>query len=145
MAGEPPAIQISAGILRTRDLVELYYQGRMVVQVKSNQISISTGAPTQILQQDPRRIRYELIFEQFVPTASAAVDIGTPTEIAQSTSMEFILLGESNYTIIRDFRSDMEGVCIELSAQPSVLTGAPSVTVSSRETFLTPLPVDELP
>lgn len=145
MSGAPTSDQIKYGLLRTRDLVELYYQGRMVVRVVCTNYSLPSGSVVKILQQNMTRIRYELIFENIVAASVSLVDIGSIPEISAGNSQEFVLTNQANFMLTRDFRSDMEGVCLELNATAGTQSGAPNVFVGVRETFLTPLPMDELP
>lgn len=141
MAGTPTSDQIKFGILRTRDLVELYYQGRMVVNVAENELAINGNTQTNILQQDPRRIRYEIIITAENPASTTNINIGSPAAVTGSTCELYFLAANQNIVIIRDFRSDMEGVVLPIDILGS--NPGTGIVVSTRETFLTPLPVDE--
>jgi hypothetical protein len=138
MGGSP---QLLYGVLRTRDLVELYYGRRMVVNVRQTAWSPTLGVPLEILQQDPRRIRYEIVIE-CTGTARIYTDIGTQADQDSENTLEYQTQVGENTIIERNFLSDMEGVTLQqIALFTSAGAGAPVVAV--RETFLSPLPVDE--
>ena len=141
MGGTPTSDQIKFGILRTRDLVELYYQGRMVVQVRENDPgTLVLFTPVQILRQDPRRTRYEIIIANGGNT-TLEVQIGSLQSINNTNYGTYSIAAGDTLVIIRDFRSDLEGVCLEQFAMATV----GNAVVTTREDFLTPLPADEVP
>ena len=145
MAGTPTSDQIKFGILRTRDLVELYYQGRMNVSVVLTNVAVTLNIRAVLVPQNASRIRYEFLFENIDATGVAIIDFGTPFEIDSGNSQEFVLNPHSNLLITRQFRDDLEGVCIAQSVGAAALSGTPQIFVGVRETLLTPLPADELP
>jgi hypothetical protein len=128
------------GILRCRELVELYYGARMVVSITENSNNLSNAAPQQILGQDPRRIRYEII----VTNAGAAAIVfwlnASQDAVANIASQYTVGAGRS-IVIERDFLTDLDAVTVPVWGQAN----SGGLTVSTRETFLTPAPVDEGP
>lgn len=128
------------GILKCRDLVQLFYGLPMVANVIDSNVEIAAGDIAPILSADPRRIKYEIILTNFGATADQIL-IGTPSAIDQGTALFVGAAPGESYTIKRDFFTDLDSVCIPLSAQ----AGANAWIASIRETFLTPAPVDEIP
>jgi hypothetical protein len=129
------------GVLSCRDLVELYYGARMVVSITENAFSIpDDGSVIPLLLQDPRRIRYEINWQN-----QNAIDVvfsyGSPAAMDLGTNEALVLAPGTGGTFERNWITDQEGVCLALSA--SGFAGA--FGVSTRETFLTPAPVDEVP
>jgi hypothetical protein len=122
-------------------LVELYYAGRMVVSVTYTRFLFNPGDIQQVLSQDPRRIRYELVISGSDMAQTGQVIIGTSTAIDDGTAQVYSYNAGVTIQIERDFRSDMEGVCLPLFCED----GAGGTFISVRETFLTPLPIDEEP
>ena len=137
-----PTDQIAFGILRTRDLVELYYRGRMAVQVIENTPSIGDADGTLLFTQDPRRIRYEIILVNISTTTPSLVQIGSRVGQQSGAAPFYFVAPSGNLIITRNFRTDMEGVTLE---QILSLTSGPSPSARTRVTILTPLPVDEEP
>jgi hypothetical protein len=130
---------IKRGILRTRELVAMYYGRRMVVDLRETFFSNLSGGITQLLKQDPSRIRYELtIMNAQVVVGDLAIGTGKAIQAGQGT--EIIVTPHSTYPIVRDWLGDLEGVCLEVVAD--VFGG--NMNISVRETFLTPAPVDEV-
>lgn len=128
------------GILKCRDLVQLFYGLPMVTAVIDSNVALDASAIAQVLSADPRRIKYEIILTNLGATADGIL-IGTPTDLDQGTALFAGAAAGESYTIKRDFFTDLDSVCIPLSAQ----AGANPWVVSVRETFLTPAPVDEIP
>jgi hypothetical protein len=131
---------IKYGILRTRDLVELYYGARMVTDLVENYFP-SVVNPIVILQQDPRRIRYEVIISYTTGPNPGAVVLGSPRTNAVGIGQTYWLNPGETIIVERDFLTDLDAVTIELDN----LGGTPGIVISTRETFLTPTPVDEGP
>jgi hypothetical protein len=131
---------VKYGILRTRDLVELYYGARMVVSVKESFFT-PTATWAQIMSQDARRIRYELILTNTDGGGNHNIRIGTPGTNDLGTAQSYFVAAQQSLVIQRSFEYDLEGVCLPLNA----LCNSGVITVSVRETFLTPPPVDEFP
>lgn len=128
------------GILKCRDLVQLFYGLPMVAAVIESNVEINAGDTAPILSADPRRIKYEIVLTN-AGTTTDQIAIGTPSAIDLGTALEVGAPAGESYTIKRDFFTDLDSVCIALSAQAL----ANNWVVSVRETFLTPAPVDEIP
>lgn len=113
----------------------------MVVTIKETAFEASSS-PYLILQQDPRRIRYEIFLNPANLVTPAVMYIGSPAAIDSDNAIGIELESlVSSIPIVRDFRSDLEAVCLP------VMVSDPSaqMLVSVRETLLTPAPVDEVP
>lgn len=129
------------GIVRCRDLVELLYGVPMVTSVTAAWFGVgSVAGVTQILLQDSRRIRYELVFlnSGLLPDDCIFNHNGDFTATAYQ---EVYLSAGSVFIIERDFRSDLDAVTLPLF----VLGPGSNIAIGVRETFLTPAPVDEIP
>jgi hypothetical protein len=125
-------------ILGCQQLVELYFGVRMIAIIAENEVALD-GDVDVLIGPDPRRIRYEIILAQ-QNAAVAQVAIGTPQSFDLGTS-QFYVLGQGDTIVIeRNFFDDLDAVTLPLSIQ---LQSESSCTVSTRETFLTPLPTDE--
>lgn len=131
---------IKFGILKTRDLVELWYGARMVVQVRATLFNLQASTVVQILQPDPRRIRYEIVFENFDP-GPATFDLGTQAEQDSGNTLEYQVPTGASVVVTRTWLDDLEGVTLEQTASTDVA----NTRVGVRETILTPIPVDEMP
>jgi hypothetical protein len=128
------------GILKCRDLVQLYYGLPMVVNTKST-VFPASAAPYLILGQDPRRIRYEIWLNPSSVEVEANILLGTPAEIDAGMGVSLTPGNTDGPVVERDFLTDLDGVTI---AQ-MILDSSGEVVFSVRETFLTPAPVDEIP
>lgn len=128
------------GILKCRDLVQLFYGVPMVASVIYSQVGIDASSVAPILSADPRRIKYEIILTNVGATTDQIL-IGAPSAIDLDSGLFIGAPAGESYTIKRDFFIDLDSVCLPLSA----LAGANNWAVSIRETFLTPAPVDEIP
>lgn len=129
------------GILKCRDLVELYYGARMVTFIKQSEFSLSSSTPqTVILGRDPRRIAYELTLCSH-PGVSTTMAIGTDAEIAAGQATIYDLGPSAPIIIPRSFLTYLDAVTAGLQA----LVSAGDVEVSLLEIILTPAPVDEVP
>lgn len=131
---------IKFGILKCRDLVELYYGVRMVTDVKETVISFDGGLSAQILNQDPRRIRYEIVLAN-EDVATQEFDLSSITGGSNNLVTAYSVAPGSTLVIERSFLSDLDSVTKQVWCAISVNTQL----VSVRETFLTPAPVDEIP
>jgi hypothetical protein len=131
---------IKFGMLKCRDLVELYYGARMVASVVESAFSFTAPQTMQILSPDPRRIRYEIIIGNN-NAAPAQLTVGTPSADDGGNDQFYSLPDNETIIIERDFLTDLDCICLALQA--SCNSGA--CIVSVRETFLTPIPVDEMP
>ena len=131
---------ISRGILRTRDLVELYYGARMVGATKRQTAIFDTNtSPQLILGQDVRRISYEIVLAS--ATGLDQCLIGSPAEIDAGFGLLYVVTYGGPFVIKRDFYVDLDTVC-----EPLVMKKvAGTVVATVREVILTPLPVDESP
>lgn len=129
---------IRLGILKCRDLVELYYGARMVTSIIENNQQGNQTTPQVLVGLDPRRIRLEIVLANRDTVNSLTANIGSPGSNNLGTS-ELIQLPPGGTVVIeRNFLTDMESVTLPLEFQ-----GSSSVIYSTRETFLTPLPADE--
>jgi hypothetical protein len=131
---------IKYGILRTRDLVELYYGARMVTDLVENFFG-SFSDTYALLSQDPRRIKYEIIMANTSPSENETVQMGSPRTVASGLAQIYWMRPGETIIVTRDFFTDLDSVCIEVDVQFQ----GPDVQISTRETFLTPTPVDEGP
>jgi hypothetical protein len=136
----PDSPNIKYGILKCRDLVELYYGARMVAALTENLYFLSaTGQTQQILGADPRRISYEIIWESNV--------VGDLLYIGNQTQMDNFQAavykgGNESVVIKRSWLTDLDTVTLPLIAR----AGSTSpYEIFVREVFLTPIPIDELP
>lgn len=128
------------GILKCRDLVQLFYGLPMVANVIDTFIQLQAATSTPILGNDPRRIKYEIILTNNGDVTDQ-IGIGTAADISNAAALVIGVAAGESYTIKRDFFTDLDSVCIGLSA----IAGANNWFASIRETFLTPAPVDEIP
>lgn len=126
------------GIVRCRDLVQLYYGARMAAVLVQKNKALTTGTFVEIMSADPRRVRYEIIIENF-DAAAQFVDIATPEAATSTQQQEYNLPPGSTLIIERDFTTDLDAVTIAVLAN----RGNDNMSISTRETILTPLPVDE--
>lgn len=131
---------IRTGILRTRDLVENDQEARVAVSIIENAFSLADGLTHQILKLDPRRIRYEIVLSNG-GNATDFLLVGSKTPVDLGNALEYKLLAGTTAVIVRDFKTDLDAVVIDVWAA----NNQQPFTVTVRETFLTPLPVDETP
>lgn len=136
----PESPSIKYGILKTRDLVELYYAAQMVANVIESQLAL-TATAQQILKPDPRRIKYEIYIASPGPAALAVVELSTGTAFSSATATVVAISPNTTFAIRRDFLTDFETVCLPVQA----LDLQAQCFITVRETFLTPAPVDQLP
>ena len=120
--------------------MQLYYGARLVAFIKETVPNIPSATPTLLVGQDPRRIRYELIFTNF---DSGPLDIllGQTLDALTTIGLEYQVPENSTLIIERSFLTDLDGVTVSVFCNA---TGS-GFTISSRETILTPAPVDEGP
>lgn len=128
------------GILKCRDLVQLYYGLPMVAALIENLFYVQGGDTVQILGPDPRRIKYEIIISA---QNASIIYIGSLNQMDQSTAAVYQFGSAGVETISRNFLTDLDSVCLPLLARNTASENAFEVFV--RETFLTPAPVDEIP
>jgi hypothetical protein len=131
---------IAFSILKCRDLVQLYYGARLVASVIENTFALATNAQQLLFGQDPRRIKYEIIVQNLQTTA-ADIEMGTPSADDASTDQFYAILPGNSLVVSRDFLTDLDSVCLAIE----LFNNGVPVIVSTRETFLTPAPVDEGP
>jgi hypothetical protein len=132
--------QIKYGILRTRDLVQLYFGARMVASVLETSPGAIVGPTVQIISGDPRRIKYE-IFLANISVAADYVSIFSNGDTSTDNPQLISLPPGASEILTRTFFGDLDAVTLPVFLTP----GAGSINVSVRETFLTTLPADELP
>lgn len=126
------------GIARCRDLVQLYYGGRMVAITKHQQFTLGANA-VQLFTADPRRIAYDLFIAEATAVAAAGVKIAPQLDnIATVGEVVALPIGDT-IIVSRDFRTSLDAVT---QAQWALLVSGNAV-VSTREVLLSPLPVDE--
>jgi len=126
------------GIVRCRDLVQLYYGARMATDVAEDAFDITQGAaPTQILKADSRRIKYEI--QITITGGGGIVILGSPRAFAAGTPQNYALSGNMTVVVERDFLTDLDAVVGDLLCMSEFI----NAVITTRETFLTPLPVDE--
>jgi hypothetical protein len=125
-------------ILQCRDLVQLYYGVRMVAQITESQPILNNSTFTTVIQQDPRRIRYEIIIVND-DAAKQEVDLATGTADDPNFNLVYVIPPGVTMVIERSFLSDLDGVTAGIMG----LSSNSNVHLSVRETFLTPLPADE--
>lgn len=136
--------QIRFGILRTRELAALYYGAGMVATDQYSGYTVEAGATQQLLQDNPRRISYEIVLSLNSSTGAAVVQLGPQSQIEAGNVGSIALYPTENLTVERTFREELDLVCKGLSL--NVNSGATaSVYAFVREVWLTPLPADELP
>jgi hypothetical protein len=132
---------IAFGILKCRDLVQLYYGARLVADVRQTFVNYDGASPTPqlLLAQDPRRVRYEIWMNG--GSSTATIEMGQLKDFDSQQTMEALFLAGNTFRIERSFLTDLDAVTFELYAQG----GGANVDITVRETFLTPAPVDEGP
>jgi hypothetical protein len=125
-------------ILKCRDLVELYYGARMVTSIRETVIIVQQSVVAQVMQPDPRRIRYEVIIGS-EDVASQFFQLSTSQDKIVSQGNGYDVPPGDTIVVDRDFLTDFDAVTLPLF----FLGGSNNLDVSVRETFLTPLPADE--
>lgn len=128
------------GVLKCRDLVELYYGWRVVVSITETNPPVNDASTVQILQLDLRRIRYEIILANSGGGPISAF-IATNPDLVNTVPQSYFVEAGDTVQIERDFLTDMEGVTLPLWCA----IANNGLFVSVRETFLTPAPIDEVP
>ena len=128
------------GVLRCRDLVELYYGMRIVTRSVWSSPTNVTGQTNLLLNQDSRRIRYEILMANFDGTF-LDVSMGPTREFAASNAFKYVVPGQSSMVVERNFITDGDAVTEAVYAFPN----GNNFNISLRETILTPAPVDEVP
>jgi len=131
---------IKYGILKCRDLVQLYYGARMVVSIIENNILASAGSSSDLFALDPRRIRYEIVVMNG-SGGDATFTVGTPAADQAGTDEQYAIGAGQNVVIDRNFITDFDAVTLP----QTLFASGGNLSVSTRETFLTPAPVDEIP
>jgi hypothetical protein len=143
MAGGPKIGPLNAntgpqGIFRTRDLVTLFYGVRMVASILEANPALNNTAPIQLIGQDPRRIRYEIILANNGDAVDTAF-IGSQASFDPGTSQQYYLNAGDTLIIERNWITDLDAVTINLWG----VTSNGNIGVTTRETFLTPAGNDE--
>jgi hypothetical protein len=136
----PNGDNLKNGILRTRDLVELYLGGRMVASIVESQPFAASPAIFPLVGLDPRRIRYEVWIanQQVNPLA---LNIGAKSTLELGNGQQILVLPGTTFYFSRNYQTDLDAVSLDVYAQ--LTTG--TLIIGVRETFLNPLPVDESP
>lgn len=128
------------GVLKCRDLVELYYGWRMVTDIIETDNQLDSGVTGPLLQQDPRRIAYDIIMTNYAGT-NLEVNFGKTFDLANTAAENYVVGPNSTVVVSKNFLTDLDAVTLPVFIN-STGTG---FQISTRETFLTPVGVDELP
>lgn len=129
------------GVLRCRELVELYFGWRMVSFIREQVLAPAASGTTYVLlQQDPRRIAYDIVFANPDNTTLLAA-IGTPQGWGLGNTPLYNIPPGDTLIISRNFLTSLDSVTEEIDYQVS----STDLQVSTIETILTPAPVDEVP
>jgi hypothetical protein len=126
------------GIVRCRDLVQLYYGARMVVSTISQAQGSQAVAPVQLFPADSRRVRYEIIMRNAQLVNVGVCQLGAPGDFDQGNQAFYSIAPGDTIIITRDFTTDLDATTQAVIGQTDT-----NCRFSTRETFLTPLPVDE--
>jgi hypothetical protein len=139
MSAQPPTIQF--GILKCRDLVQLYFLARMVVNVRITELPEAALSSNVLwINQDPSRIKYEIILAN-LDVASQQIFLATTADGVASSPESYSLAPGTTLRWSRDFLTDLDGVTMPVYASST----STNLFGSARETFLTPAPIDEGP
>jgi hypothetical protein len=136
----PNGDNIRTGVLRCRDLVELYYGARIATDLIENDPSFTAGQTFILLPLNPARIRYELIFENSTGLRTVFA-LGSPRAFGVGNQQFYTVSPDSTLIIVRNWTTDADAVVAEVDC--NITDG--NLLVTTRETILTPLPVDESP
>lgn len=129
------------GVLRARDLAELYYGWRLVgVALPIVQIDTSSATPQQILQPDPRRYKWIVTMCNDGGNSVECI-FGRSSDVTQGTGVPYTLATQTTLEIQRNWLADLDVVTDELW----MLVENASVRVAIQQFILTPAPVDEVP
>jgi hypothetical protein len=112
----------------------------MVTSIIEKQAASSTTAFMPLIAQDPRRIRYELIIANTDVAAQLAF-VGSPPSVDAGNNQIYSLTPGQTIIVTRDFFTDLDAVTIGLLFMVTSL----NVAITTRETFLTPSAIDEIP
>lgn len=123
-----------------RDLVQQFLGKRVAMTTKYTSVALLANETTQVITADPRRIRLEITLVGASGVAGDKMTIGTQATIQAGVGQVFQFPIAGMAYLARDYWSDGDAVCQELW----VLNGGNPTTITTRETLLTPLPVDEL-
>jgi hypothetical protein len=136
----PDSPNLKFGILKARDLVELYYGARMVANLIENVIGSPT-ASAPILGPDPRRIKYEIILANQSATVGDVVFLASVGGADTPNPQAYAVPPAGTIIVKRDFFTDLDAVTAAIFG----LEQNGTVLITTRETYLTPVPIDELP
>lgn len=131
------------GVLRTRDLVELYFGWRMVAAVTETLNGLNTDVAGLLLSQDSRRIRYEINMANPDPANPLSVGLASTLDGVDNNPQIYQIPPSSTLVVKRSFLTDLDAVT--WSVFMKAVQASDLFEISTRETFLTPAPVDELP
>lgn len=140
MSGSP---SIRFGILRARDLSELYWGARTVVLAKTTLNVVpnhSSPIAQQVLQNNPARIAYEL-FCACDGGGDGSLYLYPSADLTSSNALRLNVLTDSTIIINRDWTRYGDALTQELWAGS---TGN-QFHLTTVEYILTPTPVDEIP
>jgi hypothetical protein len=128
------------GILRCRDLVQLYYGVRMVTNLIENEGGFFDTQPVQIISLDPRRIAYDIVMENFGDANDVAL-VSTIGGLDPPVQAHYGIFPGATQVISRSFLTNLDAVTMPVFA--CSVNG--NIRFDTREVFLTPLPIDEPP
>lgn len=132
------------GVLKCRDLVELFYGARMVAQSVTYAPGTSNGSPVIVLPQDTRRISYEIAFSCFqssLGNAGSSIALGTKAQIEAGRGVDYYALPYTTVVVKRSFFEDLDAVTEEVYYQ----NVDNNYDLEARVVILTPAPIDEVP
>lgn len=131
------------GILRCRDLVTLYYGVPMVTIDVYTYPVFSNGVAVQLASNNPRRIGWTLLFENFDSANPGYFRIcDNPDQVVSGQALEYTVGSNSTYTVERSFLTALDAVSLPIWM---AVSNSNELAVSLRETLLSPPPLDELP
>src|ERR1700723_1909123 len=128
---------IRLGILRCRDLVELYYGARLVTDTRESQYAGDINVFAQLIPADQRRIKYEIVMSNTDAALQTAI-LTSPRGADAGQGQQWNLGPNAIAEKDRSFLTDGDAV----TAAVFVMISSFNLQVTVRETFLTPAPVD---
>ena len=134
-----PTIQF--GILKCRDLVQLYYGARLVAFDTYSLVDLAPFAALQLLGQDPRRIKYKIRMANIGANPDSIIINNSFDAVQNSIGLVLWAQPHTNISLDSDFFTDLDAVTGPLF----ILASNNTWQVSTCETFLTPAPIDEGP
>lgn len=122
-------------ILKADDLIAIYYGAPMRVQVTEQRFS-NNFAFAQYLQPDPRRIAWEISFNNNDAVNHMEAEVSTGPEATMTNLMIYFVAPNGNLVIKRHWRRDLDGVTLPVWVNG--VNGNNEITV--RQTILTSVP-----